>query len=168
VAETFKPVNHGAMQNPKINHIIGDAREFLMAKGKGYDLIISEPSNPYRAGVASLDTLRSFTSSVHDRLNADGLLCQWVQGYEASPETIDTGDQHARRRVSRGGDLEHAGRRFAVGGQQEHEALEHGRRAGQASAPACDATALAPAAVHRFGGGLYGRAAWQTRTSPAA
>lgn len=89
LAEIFKPVNHGAMQNPKINHIIGDARELLMAKGKSYDLIISEPSNPYRAGVASLYT-REFYKSVHDRLNADGILCQWVQGYEASPETIDT------------------------------------------------------------------------------
>lgn len=89
LAEIFEPVNHGAMKNPKVNHIIGDAREFLMAKGQGYDLIISEPSNPYRAGVASLYT-KEFYQSVHDRLNEGGILCQWVQGYEASPETIDT------------------------------------------------------------------------------
>jgi len=89
LAEIFEPVNHGAMKNPKVKNIIGDAREFLMAKGQGYDLIISEPSNPYRAGVASLYT-KEFYKSVRDRLNEGGILCQWVQGYEASPETIDT------------------------------------------------------------------------------
>ena len=34
--------------------MIGDGRELLLTTGDRYDLIFSEPSNPYRAGVASL------------------------------------------------------------------------------------------------------------------
>ena len=89
LARRFAPVNHNAMDHPKITHVVGDAREFLVTGGPGYDLIVSEPSNPYRAGVASLYT-REFYRSVRERLNEDGILCQWVQGYEALPETIDT------------------------------------------------------------------------------
>jgi spermidine synthase len=88
LARFFSPVNRGAMDHPKVSHVVGDAREFLVTKGKGYDLIVSEPSNPYRAGVASLYT-REFYRSARARLNQDGMLCQWVQGYEALPETLD-------------------------------------------------------------------------------
>ncbi|MDB6118697.1 MAG: Spermidine synthase, partial [Verrucomicrobiaceae bacterium] len=89
LAKHFTAVNRNAMNHPKVNHVVGDAREFLVTGGEGYDLIVSEPSNPYRAGVASLYT-QEFYRSVRERLNEDGILCQWVQGYEALPETIDT------------------------------------------------------------------------------
>lgn len=89
LARLFGPVNRNAMNHPKVTHVVGDAREYLVTGGAGYDLIVSEPSNPYRAGVASLYT-SEFYRSVRDRLNEDGILCQWVQGYEALPETIDT------------------------------------------------------------------------------
>ena len=41
VAEFFDPVSRNAMQNPRINNITGDAREFLLTKGENYDLIVS-------------------------------------------------------------------------------------------------------------------------------
>lgn len=88
LARRFGPVNHNAMTHPKVTHVVGDAREFLITGGESYDLIVSEPSNPYRAGVASLYT-QEFYHSVRERLSEDGILCQWVQGYEALPETID-------------------------------------------------------------------------------
>src|SRR5262245_39092906 len=54
---------------------------------KQYDLIISEPSNPWIAGVASL-----FTSEFYDRaaevLSPDGIFAQWIQLYELDPEDL--------------------------------------------------------------------------------
>ncbi len=88
LAKLFSPVNRNAMIKANVREIVGDAREFLATPGEKYDIIVSEPSNPFRAGVASLYT-REFYHSVHDRLNEDGILCQWVQGYEATPESIE-------------------------------------------------------------------------------
>ncbi len=89
VAKFFDPVSRNAMQNPRVNNITGDAREFLLTKGENYDLIVSEPSNPCRAGVANLYT-REFYQNASQRLTSNGIFCQWLQGYEVEPGTITT------------------------------------------------------------------------------
>ena len=55
-ARQCAPVNHDALENPKLNLLIGDGRELLLTSKQQYDLVVSEPSNPYRAGIASLFT----------------------------------------------------------------------------------------------------------------
>jgi len=89
VAVYFDPVSRNAMKHPRVNNITGDAREFLLTKGENYDLIVSEPSNPCRAGVANLYT-REFYTNASQRLSQGGIFCQWLQGYEVEPETINT------------------------------------------------------------------------------
>ena len=89
VARMCGPVNHDAMENPKVHVSIGDAREDLMAGRGGYDLVFSEPSNPYRAGIASLFT-REFYESVAARLEDRGLFLQWVQAYDVDEWTVST------------------------------------------------------------------------------
>src|SRR5262249_51764328 len=81
VAERCAPVNQNALQNPKLHLTIGDAREVLLTSREKYDIIVSEPSNPYRAGVAGLFT-REYYQSVDRRLNPGGMFFQWVQAYE--------------------------------------------------------------------------------------
>ena len=54
-----------------------------------YDLIASEPSNPFRAGVASLFT-REYYQAARGRLTGDGLFLQWVQLYEIDARTLQT------------------------------------------------------------------------------
>jgi len=89
VANRCGPVNREAMSDPRVKVMTGDAREVL-AVGKGrYDLIFSEPSNPYRAGVASLFT-HEFYETVASRLEPDGLFLQWLQAYEVDEKTIAT------------------------------------------------------------------------------
>ena len=56
VAEVCAPVNHNVLANPRIHVAIGDAREYLLTSKDTYDVIFSEPSNPYRAGISSLFT----------------------------------------------------------------------------------------------------------------
>lgn len=83
----FKPVNRDVLQKPNVRMILGDARETLLVHGAPYDLIVSEPSNPYRAGVASLYT-REFYEAVKRRLNPGGIFSQWVQGYEIDARSV--------------------------------------------------------------------------------
>ena len=80
-------VNGDALNNPKLNVVAGDGRELLLTAPDSYDIIVSEPSNPYRAGVSTLYT-REFYQSVAQRLNEDGVFAQWIQGYEVDGETI--------------------------------------------------------------------------------
>lgn len=88
-AEACAPVNAGAMTNPRMHTEIGDAREVLLTRGDRYDIIASAPSNPYRAGIASLLT-REFYVAVRDRLKPGGYLAQWMQSYSISTSTMQT------------------------------------------------------------------------------
>lgn len=86
VAQECGPVNHGALLNPKLKIIIGDAREVLLTRREKYDIIASEPSNPYRAGVAGLFT-REYYRSVDRCLEPGGIFCQWIQAYDVDDRT---------------------------------------------------------------------------------
>ena len=89
VARACEAVNANVMSNPKVHITIGDAREVLLTSGRTYDIITSEPSNPYRAGIASLFT-QEFYVAARDRLRPRGIFAQWVQSYAVHPETIRT------------------------------------------------------------------------------
>lgn len=66
-----------------------DGRNFLATAGGRYDVIISEPSNPWITGVANMFTEESFRSSAR-ALREGGVFGQWMQLYEMSPENIKT------------------------------------------------------------------------------
>ncbi|MGK2858372.1 MAG: fused MFS/spermidine synthase [Thermoanaerobaculia bacterium] len=88
VAEVCAPVNRGALENPKVVIHYGDGREFLLTNRKAkFDLISSEPSNPYRAGVASLFTV-DFYAAAAGRLEDKGLFMQFLQAYEIDGKTL--------------------------------------------------------------------------------
>jgi spermidine synthase len=87
VAEVAAPVNRDVLDNPRVHIALGDAREMLLASRETYDLIASEPSNPYRAGVASLFT-QEYYRAVKSRLSEDGVFLQWVQAYNVDNRTL--------------------------------------------------------------------------------
>jgi spermidine synthase len=87
VAEVCTPVNRDVLHHPKVQITYGDAREALLTSRQRYDLVVSEPSNPYRAGIASLFTA-DFYVHVRNRLNEGGLFLQWFQGYEVDSRTV--------------------------------------------------------------------------------
>jgi hypothetical protein len=89
VARDFAAVNAGCMSNPKVHIHLNDAREVLLTTPERYDIIFSEPSNPYRAGIASLYT-KEFYEAAAARLERGGLFIQWVQAYEIDTETVRT------------------------------------------------------------------------------
>jgi predicted membrane-bound spermidine synthase len=87
MARRCASVNRNALSNPRLHVRFGDAREVLLTTRDRYDLIVSEPSNPYRAGVASLYT-REYYRAAASRLNPGGLFLQWTQGYEVDAATV--------------------------------------------------------------------------------
>ncbi len=89
VARYSEAVNQRALENSKVNLIIGDGREILLTSAQQYDIVFSEPSNPYRAGIASLFT-RDFYEAVSGRLTDDGIFIQWLQGYEVDGQIVRT------------------------------------------------------------------------------
>jgi spermidine synthase len=76
----FRGVNRDALSNPKVNVILGDGRNHLTHTARKYDVIGSEPSNFWIAGLGNLFT-REFYDAVRSRLNPGGVFCQWVYGY---------------------------------------------------------------------------------------
>ncbi|MFL6246346.1 MAG: fused MFS/spermidine synthase [Thermoanaerobaculia bacterium] len=89
LAREYARVNHDALDNPKVRVAAGDARETLLVSRARYDIIFSEPSNPYRAGVASLYT-REFYEAARARLERGGIFAQWVQTYSIDADTART------------------------------------------------------------------------------
>ena len=104
VARASEPVNHDVMTNPKVHVTIGDARETLLTSRDRYDVIASEPSNPFRAGIASLFTLE-FYRAASARLTEDGVFAQWVQAYEIDAPHAAHDLRDDGRRVSAGRDV---------------------------------------------------------------
>ena len=87
VAENCAPINRDALHNPKLHVTIGDARETLLTTREKYDIVVSEPSNPYRAGVAGLFT-REYYQSIDRCLQPGGMFFQWVQAYDIDDRTM--------------------------------------------------------------------------------
>lgn len=74
----FSSFNHNALKDKRVNLIIDDARHHLTYHDQKYDIIISEPSNPWISGVSNLFTL-DFFKIAKSRLKEDGIMSQWIQ-----------------------------------------------------------------------------------------
>jgi spermidine synthase len=85
----FMPRNSGAFVDPRGTILIDDAKTFFSTRNRSYDLIISEPSNPWVSGVSSLFT-REFYRRIRKHLNSGGLLVQWIQLYEMDASLVAT------------------------------------------------------------------------------
>ncbi len=84
-APLLESLNAGVLRDPRVRVVLEDARSFLLTTSDKFDLIISEPSNPWIAGVATLFT-DEYYREARARLNPGGLFIQWVQAYSLFPE----------------------------------------------------------------------------------
>lgn len=83
----FADVSHHPSRDPRVRVLIGDGRNFMTQSNRRYDVIISEPSNPWIAGVSSLFTT-DYWRLARSRLADDGVFCQWAQLYELSQTNV--------------------------------------------------------------------------------
>src|SRR6266850_2520251 len=83
----FSPRNTNAFADPRSHIIFDDAKTFFSTHNRKYDIIVSEPSNPWVSGVASLFT-GEFYKLARRHLNPDGILVQWFQMYEIDTSLV--------------------------------------------------------------------------------
>jgi len=86
-APIFDPDNHGVTQDPRIEIIRSDAYRALMRSDEQFDVIVSEPSNPWVAGVEMLFS-KEFLEVAKDRLSPGGVYAQWFHQYETDSESV--------------------------------------------------------------------------------
>lgn len=86
-AKLFLPRVERVYNDRRSEIFIDDARTFFPLRNKNYDIIISEPSNPWVSGISSLYT-QEFYGLVARYLNDGGVFAQWVQLYEIDPKLV--------------------------------------------------------------------------------
>jgi spermidine synthase len=88
-ARLFGAANRQALADPRLRVVVGDGRNHLLLTDRRYDVLISEPSNPWMAGVSALFT-RDFFALARARLAEGGLFCQWAHMYNMAPADLRT------------------------------------------------------------------------------
>jgi spermidine synthase len=83
----FGPRIENVFEDPRSHILYEDAKTFFATAREPYDLIVSEPSNPWVSGVSTL-----FSDEFYDRithyLTPDGYFAQWVQVYETNIDVL--------------------------------------------------------------------------------
>jgi len=150
-APLFDFADLGASRNPKIHVVESDAYRALMRSDDVYDIVISEPSNPWVAGVEMLFS-REFLEAAKSKLSEGGVYCQWFHQYEVDDATVElvlrtyreVFDHVAVWRAG-GADL------MLLGFNKEGPALDHYRLEARAEKPDY-ATSLRRSGVRSFAG----------------
>jgi spermidine synthase/tetratricopeptide (TPR) repeat protein len=86
-ASHFKSENKNCIEDPRFKIYNEDAITFLKLSKEKYDVIISEPSNPWIAGIGNLFSKEYFSECL-SKLNPDGIMVQWLQLYEADDSIV--------------------------------------------------------------------------------
>jgi spermidine synthase len=84
----FESYTEKILSNPRFEIKVDDGRNLLLSSKKKYDIIISEPSNPWIAGVGNLFT-KEFYEISKGKLAKDGIFCQWFQFYSMDYKNIE-------------------------------------------------------------------------------
>jgi spermidine synthase len=87
-SKLFEPWNRGVLTNARTNLRRDDARTVLKLSEKKYDVIISEPSNPWVAGIGSVFS-QEFYQLCDTRLKDGGVMAQWFHMYEMNDGIVD-------------------------------------------------------------------------------
>jgi predicted membrane-bound spermidine synthase len=87
LAKRFGEANRLVYEDPRSAIHIDDAKAFFATHGARYDVIVSEPSNPWVSGVAGLFSVEFYRHAAR-YLNRGGLFVQWVQTYETSNDRV--------------------------------------------------------------------------------
>lgn len=83
----FEKWNRGVLTNSRTRLFKDDARAVLKLNPDKYDIIISEPSNPWVAGIGSVFS-KEFYELAASRLTEGGIMAQWFHQYEMSDNIV--------------------------------------------------------------------------------
>lgn len=85
-ASLFDSYNGNVSQNPKVRRHEIDAFRYLSSSQK-YDLIVSEPSNPWVTGIENLYS-QEFYEKAKKSLSSHGYLVQWIHTYSFNDDLL--------------------------------------------------------------------------------
>ena len=80
-AQAFGDRVKRAYTDPRSRIVIDDAKSYFAGQKTKYDIIVSEPSNPWISGIGALFS-KEFYKFIPTQLNENGLFIQWIQLYE--------------------------------------------------------------------------------------
>lgn len=83
----FEDVNNKCLEDPRVNLVIEDAHTYLKLSKEKYDVVISEPSNPWVAGIGNLFSEEYF-DLCKSKLTDNGVMIQWFHLYELNDEIL--------------------------------------------------------------------------------
>ncbi len=83
----FAQENRNILADPRVTFLVADGRNALLARKKTYDVILSDPSDVWVAGVGNLFT-REFYALARSRLRPSGVMVQWFHGHSLPPEQM--------------------------------------------------------------------------------
>ena len=83
----FYPSNARVFDDPRSIFVLDDAKSYFASANRKFDLIISEPSNPWVSGVSGLFTTE-FYARVRGHLAPKGVFGQWLHLYELSDRLV--------------------------------------------------------------------------------
>jgi len=86
-ARHFEMENRRVLTDPRTRLITADGRAALLARPQRYDVIISDPSDVWIAGVGTLFT-REFYRIAASRLRPGGVMVQWLHTHVLPPEQM--------------------------------------------------------------------------------
>ncbi|MCZ6766556.1 MAG: fused MFS/spermidine synthase [bacterium] len=85
--KVFQDFNYHVLDDPRVHVYKDDGLSFLRTVPRRYDVIISEPSNPWIAGVADLFTV-DFLKTAREKLAPGGVFTFWFHSYAQNDETL--------------------------------------------------------------------------------
>lgn len=86
--EVIEASRHFTQDAPQRLHTMAaDARRFVRASDRRYDLIVADNFHPARSGSGSLYTVEHF-HAIRERLATDGLFCQWLPLHQLDLATL--------------------------------------------------------------------------------
>ena len=88
-SRAFDEISGAPLEDPRVKITVEDGRRYLRSTDQRYDVIVSEPSNPWLSMSARLFT-REFFDLVRNRLAPRGVLVQWVPLYGLSTSQFQT------------------------------------------------------------------------------
>jgi spermidine synthase len=80
-ARLFDPWNRGVLTNPLVRILVEDARTILKLSPQQYDVVISQPSNPWTVGIGSVFSQEYYELAAR-RLKPGGMMVQWFHVYD--------------------------------------------------------------------------------------
>lgn len=83
----FEKENHNCMSDDRLSIYNEDALTLLKLSNKNYDVIISEPSNPWIAGIGNLFSQEYF-ELCKSKLDTNGIMVQWFHLYESEDDIV--------------------------------------------------------------------------------